>query len=227
VLEHRQLRELLEAAVDCMKPERGAKLLQLYHTAGVPVTAESLSWLLEGYRRCHRWEQAAEAYRTSEGRYGIAADHTSMLVMIHVEGRRGNWQAALDIYEQVCARAHRPSHVLVEVPSTHERQTSKSERNPPRLWQLETVTAKSRPSATKSARTVPNEFLCKAAATIIGVLGRERQLTPAIDVFRRLLLRVDADVNAFVVRPGTAIASTGHEGNVQYVAGPFDPIVGP
>jgi hypothetical protein len=54
---------------------------------------------------------------------------------------------------------------------------------------------------------VSNEFLNKAAATIIGVLGRERQLTPAIDVFRRLLLRVDADVNAFVVRPGTAIAS--------------------
>lgn len=121
MLERRQLRELLEAAVDCMKPERGDKLLQLYHTAGVPVTTESLSWLLEGYRRCHRWEQAAEAYRNSERRYGVAADHTGMLVMIHVEGRRGDWQAALDMYEQVRARAHGPSHVLVEVPSPEER----------------------------------------------------------------------------------------------------------
>jgi hypothetical protein len=120
VLEHRQLRELLEAAVDCLKPERGEKLLRLYHTAGLPVTAESLSWLLEGYRRCHRWEQAAEAYRTSERRYGVVADHRGMLVMIHVEGRRGDWRKALGIYEQVRACAHRPSHVLLELPSTDE-----------------------------------------------------------------------------------------------------------
>jgi hypothetical protein len=36
---------------------------------------------------------------------------------------------------------------------------------------------------------------------MVGVLGRERQLRPALDVFRRLLQRVDAGVDAYVVRP--------------------------